>query len=321
MSTFTVRTELGPCKPPPFAQLPHDIAADPRLTPVDVRVITALLFWAREKAVAWPCDRSIASRVGRSVSTVQRALRKLQALGLLQRERVPQSDANRTGRVLRLRWRSDRPLGHGCPALRSPANGPPHSPVTDEGISERERERPESGPGPESPSPTAEELELWRGWAAGSNAILARIGRAALATAGVAQPPCPLLRNSQETAMALEGPEDHGPAASRAHESPCPRIPRPEDPRAREPEAPQARGITGPQVPRPAVSRTPKPSGPSAPGRPGSRAPRPVGSQARKPGKPKARDAGDLAIPWASVFAGLGDRRPGGSRHPRPIDP
>ena len=101
MSTFTVRAEPGGCKPPPFAQLPHDIAADPRLTPVDVRVLLAIVFWARDKAACWPCDASIAARVGRSVSTVQRSLRRLQALGLVQRDQVPQSDANRTGRVLR----------------------------------------------------------------------------------------------------------------------------------------------------------------------------------------------------------------------------
>ena len=63
-----VRAEPGGYKPPPFAQLPHDIAADPRLTPVDVRVIAALLFWARDKPACWPCDASIAARVGRSVS-------------------------------------------------------------------------------------------------------------------------------------------------------------------------------------------------------------------------------------------------------------
>ncbi len=196
MSTFTVRAESGVCKPPPFAQLPHDIAADPRLTPVDVRVIAALLFWARDKPACWPCDASIASRVGRSVSTVQRALRRLQALGLVRREQVPQSDANRTGRVLRLRWRIDRPPGHPCQAPRSLMIEPPQSLVTDERKIERERERPESGPGPESPSPTAEDLELWRGWAAGSNATLARFGRLALAQAGEVHvepkdPPCP----------------------------------------------------------------------------------------------------------------------------------
>src|ERR687898_2580111 len=108
MSSFTVRAEPAPCKPPPFAQLPHDIAADPRLTPVDVRVVAALLFWARDKAAAWPCDASIASRVERSVSTVQRSLRRLQALGLVLRDKVEPSDRNRTGRIIRLIWRVDR---------------------------------------------------------------------------------------------------------------------------------------------------------------------------------------------------------------------
>src|SRR5215218_4095435 len=100
MSMFTVRAEPGGCKAPPFAQLPHDIAADPRLTPVDVRVVAALLFWARDKPACWPCDASIASRVGRSVSTVQRALRRLQALGLVHREKVPQTHDHRAGRLL-----------------------------------------------------------------------------------------------------------------------------------------------------------------------------------------------------------------------------
>jgi hypothetical protein len=205
MSTFTVRAETGGCKAPPFAQLPHDIAADPRLTPVDVRVVTALLFWARDKAAAWPCDRSIAARVGRSVSTVQRALRKLQALGLVQRDKVEPSDRNRTGRIIRLIWRLDRGVGHGCPALPSAAADAPRSAVTDEGRSERERERPGSGPGHGSPSrpagdeagdgpASAEDIRLWQAWAEGGNHVLAGIGRAALATVGAVpagSPPAP----------------------------------------------------------------------------------------------------------------------------------
>src|SRR5919112_251577 len=155
MSTFTVRAELSGCKAPPFAQLPHDIAADPRLTPVDVRVIAALLFWARGKADCWPCDRSIASRVGRSVSTVQRSLRRLQALGLVQREKVEPSDRNRTGRIIRLIWRGDRGVGHGCPALHSSAAEAPRSSVTDEGRREEKRERRESDDGHGAPPPPA----------------------------------------------------------------------------------------------------------------------------------------------------------------------
>src|SRR5262245_54577883 len=87
----------------PFAQLPHDIAADPRLTPTDVRVLLALLYWARGKPSCWPSDRSIGLRVGRSVGTVQRSLRRLEALGLIDRRKV---DSNPTGRELVLRWRA-----------------------------------------------------------------------------------------------------------------------------------------------------------------------------------------------------------------------
>ncbi len=220
MSTFTVRAELGGCKAPPFAQLPHDIAADPRLTPVDVRVIAALLFWARDKASAWPSDASIGKRVGRAVATVQRSLRRLQALGLLQREKVEPTDNNRTGRVIRLVWRVDHP----CDTPRSPVSKTPCSSVIDEGRIEREKERPIEGPGQDGPPPSAEELELWASWAEGSNATLARIGRAALATAGVVQeagdvrgadsrsspdaPTTPLPSPSGGVGIAVAGPDD-----------------------------------------------------------------------------------------------------------------
>jgi DNA-binding MarR family transcriptional regulator len=68
-------------------------------------VLLSLLFYARSKAACWPSDATIGSRVGRSVSTVQRSLRRLQAIGMI--ERVPdQSEANRTGRRIVLVWRS-----------------------------------------------------------------------------------------------------------------------------------------------------------------------------------------------------------------------
>ena len=120
MPTSTLCAPPGECKPA-FAQLPHSIAADPRLTPVDTRVLLALLYWTRDKALCWPCDRSIASRVARSVQTVQRSLRRLQALGLIAREKVEPSDLNRTGRVIRLAWRADHPRA----APRSPVSDPP----------------------------------------------------------------------------------------------------------------------------------------------------------------------------------------------------
>src|SRR5688572_8567183 len=99
MSSSIVRALGAPCKSPPFAALPHDIAGDPRLSPVDKCVLLALLYWARDKASCWPCDRSIGSRVGRSVQTIQRALRRLQGLGYIDREKVEPSVLNRTGRI------------------------------------------------------------------------------------------------------------------------------------------------------------------------------------------------------------------------------
>jgi hypothetical protein len=314
-------------KPLPFAQLPHDIAADPRLTPIDVRVVSALLFWARDKPACWPCDRSIAGRVGRSVSTVQRALRRLQALGLVQRDRVPQTDANRTGRILRLRWRVDRRPGHECPTPRSSVTEPPRSPVTDEeGKNKRERERPGSGPGHGSPTrpagdetgdgpASAEELELWRSWAAGGNHVLAGIGRASLAKAGgaceVGAPPPPDETPPPPSYVAgvqdprPEGPRNHEPTASEVRGPAVPCAPRPGGAQALGPAASPALRLTIPLHQRPMVSGTSGLSGPRAPGAM----------------SPKVRDAGDLAIPWASVLAGLRDRRLGGSRHPRPQGP
>lgn len=193
MSASIVRPHAAPVKPAasaPFAAVPHDLAADPRLTPVDVRIIAALLFWARGKAACWPCDRSIAGRVGRSTATVQRALRRLEGLGLIARERVEPSDRNRTGRVIRLLWRVDHP----CATPRSSASAPPRSPVSDEGEKGREGERPGSDDGPGSPPPPAgDERELWHTWAAGADATLARFGRLALAAAGETEiPPHPI---------------------------------------------------------------------------------------------------------------------------------
>jgi hypothetical protein len=118
-------------------------------------------------------------------------------------------------------------------------------------------------------------------------------------------PPCSLVPTPDPAESPPSRLRDHEPAASQAPEPTGPYAPRPESPAAYRPAIPQAHGSAGTRAFRTAVS--------GAPG--------PAGSQARKPMIPKARDAGDLAIPWASVLAGLRDRRPGGSRHPRPQGP
>ena len=86
----------------PFAALPHDIAADPRLTPTDLRVLATLLFYARQKTICYPSDDAIAARVHRHPGTVRRSLKRLEDLGYLRREFLPPSPANPTGRLIHL---------------------------------------------------------------------------------------------------------------------------------------------------------------------------------------------------------------------------
>ena len=104
----------------PFAAIPHDIAADPRLSPTDLRVLAALFYFARADASCWPCDNSIAARVHRHPGTVRRSLRHLEDLGYIRRE---PSWENPTGRLIHLTCREpdwERPRQAPVPA---PAHG------------------------------------------------------------------------------------------------------------------------------------------------------------------------------------------------------
>ena len=86
----------------PFAALPHDIAADPRLSPTDLRVLAALLYYARQDPSCYPSDASIATRVHRHPGTVRRCLKRLEDLGYIRREFVQATPANPTGRLIHL---------------------------------------------------------------------------------------------------------------------------------------------------------------------------------------------------------------------------
>ena len=102
----------------PFAAIPHDIAADPRLSPTDLRVLAALFYFARADASCWPCDNSIAARVHRHPGTVRRSLRRLEDLGYIRRQ---PSRENPTGRLIHLTCREpdwERPRQAPVPARR-----------------------------------------------------------------------------------------------------------------------------------------------------------------------------------------------------------
>src|SRR5512135_2393446 len=86
----------------PFAAIPHDIAADPRLSSTDVRMLAALFYFAEADTSCWPCDDSIADRVHCHPGTIQRSLRYLEDLGYIRRQ---PSRENPTGRLIHLTCR------------------------------------------------------------------------------------------------------------------------------------------------------------------------------------------------------------------------
>ena len=140
----------------PYAKLPHDIAADHRLLPIDVRLLLALVFFARDRDTCWPSDNTLGGRIARSRPTVQRRLRHLEALGLIAREKT---DANPTGRLIRTLWRTRE-----TPPV-SPTATAPRSPVRHE-LQKREKDSsaPPSGrqkQGPPAPprAMTAEQVK------------------------------------------------------------------------------------------------------------------------------------------------------------------
>lgn len=146
---MTITATTSPAAPrvqEPFAALPHHIAGDPRICPCDKAVLLSLLYWARAKDHCWPSDRSIGHRIGRSPATVQRALRRLEQLGLIARE---QTDSNRTGRIIRLLWRARSDEGPPPSSLREPLR----SAMSDEGNSVIVKEESQKKTGGSRPEP------------------------------------------------------------------------------------------------------------------------------------------------------------------------
>ena len=115
--------------PLPFAAVPHALAEDVRLKPIDLAVTRALLKHARGDDHAWPSVGSLAAQVGRTRRTVQFALRRLEASGWI----VAEPATNPTGRVLVLTWRREGSATAGASPARSMAPPPaqPEAPNRD----------------------------------------------------------------------------------------------------------------------------------------------------------------------------------------------
>ena len=109
---------------PPFAMVPHDIAADPRLSAIDLRVLAALLYYARQDPSCRPSDASLGERVHKHPSTIRRSLHRLEELGYIRRSFFPASPANPTGRTIYLNFTSPdwpRPASGCCTQAQPPA--------------------------------------------------------------------------------------------------------------------------------------------------------------------------------------------------------
>lgn len=126
-------TQPAALQPPPHRF--RDAALDrllesPGLSGTAKLIATALARrWAwRGKDHCWPSDASIAAAVAKSVGHARRCLAELEAAGWVRRER---SASNRTGRLIRLLWRSgeaaaeSEPVRSGALPGRSPARTPP----------------------------------------------------------------------------------------------------------------------------------------------------------------------------------------------------
>ena len=101
--------------------LPNDIASDPRLTPTDLRILTALLYFARQDGSCYPSDFSLGERACKHPSTVRRALHRLERLGYIRRSFFPATRANPTGRLIYLDFTSpDWPRPSPAPAQPQP---------------------------------------------------------------------------------------------------------------------------------------------------------------------------------------------------------
>lgn len=212
----------------PFAALPHDLRKDPNLRGRDKAILlaAALLEYARGKPSCFPSNRRLAEDLGCCPRTVQLALAALKRAGWI---RVELGTDTPTGRRIVLAWREADCAPSSTPVACHPAQS--RSPELRREGEERSPEpaaTPTSGSPPPGgdgvgDAPSAEDLALWQSWADGPDATLARVGRGALALAGVVEPAVAPPENrcaigaapAPATPPRASGPPSGAPVASR----------------------------------------------------------------------------------------------------------
>ena len=146
--------------PLPFAAVPHALAEDARLKPIDLAVARAILKHARGDDHAWPSVATLARQVARTRRTVQFALRRLESTGWIAAEPAD----NPTGRVLVLAWRRDGGATLGASPAPSMAPPPARSVAPDQDVTvKRPIDREPAGAGKDShprPRPDSSPIPL-----------------------------------------------------------------------------------------------------------------------------------------------------------------
>ena len=90
-----------------FAPLPHGIASDLRLKPVERLAVSALLYWACDRTASVVSNERLGSYLGVCDRVVIRSLRSLEDFGYIRCETVRPTRGNMTGRLIHLLWRMD----------------------------------------------------------------------------------------------------------------------------------------------------------------------------------------------------------------------
>ncbi|WP_422932223.1 helix-turn-helix domain-containing protein [Singulisphaera sp. PoT] len=101
----------------PFAALPHSIVEDGRLTDSDIRVLLALIYYARDSDRCWPSVDSIGERCGgKGRTAVKQALKNLRMNGLID---MIGDESRTTHRAIVLLWRGEGVRPEARPDLAS----------------------------------------------------------------------------------------------------------------------------------------------------------------------------------------------------------
>jgi Helix-turn-helix domain len=191
-----------------FSQVPMDALQDRLLLPIDKVILGLLANHDNGKYCAWPTNGALATEAGCSLSTVKRALKRLEQLGWITFETCHRVER---GQLIRLNWR--RPPAHATATRREggggsyttrggvghtrpggwvtsdPGGGSYTTPNLDPAREPKNKEaRTSQKPGTEPPKAppdedlrSPEEVQEWEGYRDGGDRILSQIARKVLA--------------------------------------------------------------------------------------------------------------------------------------------